>query len=83
MKHQRTFRLDKLWHGFLKPHGVEFDRLNEFAEALESQGFIETRQPNEKSNHSRYVELEPLKRMNRNDRNEVFKIIFKLKEAQK
>ena len=39
-KHRRTFRLDRLYHQFMKPKGVPLTELQNFAVLLEAHGFI-------------------------------------------
>jgi len=66
----RTFRLDKLYHQFLKPKGVNLLYLDVLATQLHLQGFIQI-------TGDRYTETEKL--TSRQHRDELFKIIEGMK----
>lgn len=75
-QHDRTFRLDRLYHQFLKPKGIELEKLPLLVTKLYESGFIEIfRYPT--SELERYSETEKL--ANRQNRDELFKIIEGLK----
>ncbi len=75
-QHDRTFRLDRLYHQFLKPKNIELEKLPLFVTKLYESGFIEIfRYPT--SELERYSETEKL--ANRQNRDELFKIIEGLK----
>lgn len=71
-QHDRTFRLDRLYFQFLKPKGIELDKLMNFQVLMIEHGFI-----NMESCLKRYTETEKL--TSRQHRDELFKIIGGLK----
>lgn len=73
--HQRTFRLDRLYHQLLKPKGIELEKLPLFVTKLYESGFIELY--HHFGDDERYSETEKL--TSRNNRDELFKIIEGLK----
>lgn len=71
MEYLRSFRLDKLYHQFLKPQGLSIELIEPLAKALESSNFIELQ------DNDRYCALDKLTQGK--NRPELFKIIQKLK----
>lgn len=72
MSHPRTFRLDRLYHQFLKPKGGSIEQLPVLAARLYEAGFIEiTRDPD--SELERYVETDKL--LSREHTKELFAIV--------
>lgn len=51
--YKRTYRIDKLYHQFLKPKGIPQDRLPDLIDRLTREGFIEVIQ-------GRYIELDKM-----------------------
>lgn len=75
MKHDRTFRIDRLYHKFLKPKNIPIEKLHDLIQLLDSSGFIElVLQHDEIDTASdRYIETEKL--TSRQHRDELFKLI--------
>lgn len=73
-QHDRTFRLDRLYHQFLKPKGIELEKLPLFVTKLYESGFIELY--HNFGDDERYSETEKL--TGREHRDELFKIIQEL-----
>ncbi len=76
----RSYRLDTLYHKFLKPKNIPIDRLEEFAVSLWESRFIDFI-PNKDVNNpniERYEETE--KMLLRQNQDELFKIVRSLKE---
>lgn len=74
-QHDRTFRLDRLYHQLLKPKGIELEKLPLLVTKLYESGFIELY--HDFGDDERYSETEKL--TSRNNRDELFKIIEGLK----
>ena len=79
-QHDRTFRIDRLYFQFLKPKGIHRDKLFELFDSLYQSGFIQIVPDDAGTNEARYIETEKLK--NRQNRDELFKIVEGLKNAQ-
>lgn len=77
MKPARTFRLDRLYHQFLKPKGILIDQLPILVTKLYEAGFIEVFHDELNPSLERYSETEKL--TNRKHGDELFKIIGTLK----
>ena len=73
MKHARTFRIDRLYHRFLKPQGISIKNLGAFIVILEAMSFIKTNLEKD-----RYEETPRLSEGE--SKKDLFKIIQKLKE---
>lgn len=73
-QHDRTFRLDRLYHQLLKPKGIELEKLPLLVTKLYESGFIELY--HSFGDDERYSETEKL--TNRQNRDELFKIIHEL-----
>ena len=73
-QHDRTFRLDRLYHQLLKPKGIELEKLPLLVTKLYESGFIELYHIF--GDDERYSETEKL--TNRQNRDELFKIIHEL-----
>lgn len=73
-QHDRTFRIDRLYFQFLKPKGISIDRLSDFQIEMIEQGFI-----NMEPCLERYSET--LKLTGRQHRDELFKIIERIKHG--
>lgn len=73
---QRTFRLDRLYHQFLKPKLIPLEKLTELVEGLYQAGFIDLMPNGPDSPDQRYSETEKL--TGREHRDELFKIVSKL-----
>ena len=71
----RTFRLDRLYHQFLKPKSIKLEKLPLFVTKLYESGFIDLY--HNFGDDERYSETEKL--TSRNNRDELFKIIEGLK----
>lgn len=74
-QHDRTFRLDRLYHQLLKPKGIELEKLPLLVTKLYESGFIELY--HSFGDDERYSETEKL--TNRQNRDELFKLIEGLK----
>ena len=74
----RTFRLDRLYHQFLKPKGIPLDKLPFLVSKLYEAGFIEVFHENNDPDSERYFETEKL--TSREHRDDLFKIIQELKK---
>jgi hypothetical protein len=74
-EYQKTYRLDRLYHQFLKPRSIPMDRLPFFVSKLYEHGFIEVFNA-PFSDTERYSPTEKLLR--RQDRDELFKLIGSL-----
>ena len=72
MKHDRTFKLFRLYHQFLRPRGAGVDRLPFLVSRLYESGFIELF--HNFGDDERYSETEKLK--SRQHRDELFKIVM-------
>lgn len=72
-----TYRIDRLYHRFLKPEGIGIDKLHFLATALFDHGFIEIVRSETNPDDERYYETEKL--TSRQHRDELFKIIGRLK----
>lgn len=77
MNHPKTFRLDKLYHQFLKPAGLPIDALPELATRLYEAGFIDLFRDRNNPELERYAETPKL--TERLARDELFKLIGRLK----
>lgn len=73
-QHDRTFRLDRLYFQFLKPKSIELEKLPLLVTKLYESGFIELY--HHFGDDERYTETEKL--TNRQNRDELFKIIQEL-----
>lgn len=73
MEHQRTFKLDRLYHQFLKPKGIDASKLSELVDQLYQAGFIQLMPNDANSPEPRYSETEKL--TGREHRDELFKLI--------
>lgn len=76
-QHDRTFRLDRLYHQFLKPKGLSLDLLPRLVSTLYEARFIDL-YTSEDLETERYTELPKL--LNRQHKDELFKIIQKLSD---
>jgi hypothetical protein len=76
MRHKK-FNTNRLYHQFLKPVGIDIDRLNLFTSLMYESGFIDLYHSETELYIERYVELEKL--TSRGHRDELFKLIQKLK----
>lgn len=74
MEFKRTFKVDTLYHKFLKARNVPLEYLSELVLKLEEQKFIELIGSGE-----RYSELEKL--ISRQNRDELFKLIYSIGNA--
>lgn len=74
-QHDRTFRLDRLYHQFLKPKNIELEKLPLFVTKLYESGFIELY--HNYGDDERYSETKKL--TSRQHRDVLFKIIEGLK----
>jgi hypothetical protein len=72
-KHQRTFRLDRLYNQFLKPKGIPLDKLPFLVSRLYEQGFIQLVRDPSDPDLERYSETEKL--TGRMHRDELFKLV--------
>jgi len=77
MKHPRSFKLESLYHRFLKPKDIDISDLPRFVSMMYAAGFIDLYHDNEDPDVERYVELEKL--TSREHRDELFKLIQSLK----
>lgn len=75
--HQRTFRLDRLYFQFLKPQGIGMNALPRLISTLYEARFIDLYADKDLETE-RYVELPKL--LNRQHKDELFKIIQKLSD---
>lgn len=73
----RTFKLDRLYHQFLKPKGIDTDKLHFFVTKLYEAQFIVLFHEGTSPDVERYAETEKL--TSRLHRDELFKIIEGLK----
>ena len=73
-QHNRTFRLDRLYFQFLKPKGLSIELLHELQTLMIEHGFITMEDGLE-----RYSETQKL--TNRQNRDELFKIIERIKHG--
>lgn len=72
----RTFKLDRLYHRFLKPKRISIDRLPLLATKLYEQGFIEIFRDPRDPDLERYLETDKL--ISGEHKNELFKLIGSL-----
>lgn len=72
-----TYRIDRLYHKFLKPEGISIEKLHFLATELFEHGFIELLRSEDDPDLERYFETEKL--TSRQHRDELFKIIGGLK----
>ena len=72
----QTYRLDRLYHMFLKPKDVPIEQLGEFVARMYEAGFIEVFQSREIPDGERYAETEKL--TSRQHRDELFSIIQRM-----
>lgn len=77
MNHQKTFRIDRLYHQFLKPKGIAMEKLPFLVSQLYEAEFIEVFRDPKDPDLERYLETEKL--TSRKHRDELFKIIQGLK----
>ena len=73
MKHDRTFKMDRLYFQFLKPKGIHRDKLFELFDLLYQSGFMQIVPDDAGTNEARYIETEKL--TSRQHRDELFKLI--------
>lgn len=78
MKHARTFRIDRLYHKFLKPQGMSSDLVGILATRLQDHDFIAIHWDDERLLGDRYEETEKL--TNRKNKDELFKLINEIKK---
>lgn len=71
MNYAKTFRIDKLYHKFLKPKGIPTSFIESLASRLQNHGFILVQD-------DRYQETDKL--TSREHRDELFKIIQGVKD---
>lgn len=73
MEHARTFRLDRLYHQFLKPKGIKYFYTDAFATALYNNGFITW------AGEGRYSETRKLS--DQKHRGQLFKLVQEFKNV--
>jgi hypothetical protein len=76
MNYERTFRIDRLYHQFLQKRNVSIEFLNELILKLEEHNFIKLL-----DGRQRYIELDKL--TNRQNRDELFKLVHKIGVSEK
>lgn len=74
----RTYRIDRLYHRFLKPKGIPLDQLPALATRLQTAGFIDL---GHVAGLGRYIETTKL--ISRDHRDELFKLIQLLNHPTK
>lgn len=79
-QYDRTFKIDRLYFQFLKPKGIPRDKLFELFDSLYQSGFIQIVPDDVGTNETRYIETEKL--TSRNNRDELFKIIERIKHGE-
>ena len=81
MKPIRTFRLDRLYHQFLKPHDLSLDHLPILVSKLFEHEFIDLFQVDVGSDEERYSETDKLS--SKKHKKELFNLIRSLKGVKR